>query len=66
MIFKVMVDTGHLRERMVRIEGLFEGFTARQWLVARGWPQARLARPGQDLSRQGSGRDEVRPRLRGP
>ena len=30
MIFKVMVDMGNLRERMARIEGLFEGFTSRQ------------------------------------
>lgn len=29
MLFKVMVDMGNLRERMARIEGLFEGFTSR-------------------------------------
>lgn len=30
LIFKVMVDVGSLRERMARIEGLFEGFTGRK------------------------------------
>ena len=30
MMFKIMVDVGSLRERMARLEGLFEGFTGRQ------------------------------------
>ena len=29
MMFKIMVDLGGLRERMARLEGLFEGFTGR-------------------------------------
>lgn len=30
MRFKLMLDMVGLRERMARLEGLFEGFTARQ------------------------------------
>ena len=30
MMFKIMVDVASLRERMARLEGLFEGFTGRQ------------------------------------
>lgn len=30
MMFKLMLDMGGLRERMARLEGLFEGFAGRQ------------------------------------
>lgn len=30
MMCKLMLDMGGLRERMARLEGLFEGFAARQ------------------------------------
>lgn len=30
MMYKLMLDMGGLRERMARLEGLFEGFAARQ------------------------------------
>ena len=30
IVFKVLVDMGALRERMARLEGLFQGFTGRK------------------------------------